>query len=76
MFWQQAVRDYQYCPAVDDSPINFFPPEGYGEGLKAVPYSLLVPLALEVPYLDGLAQETLSDRLIPASLYGLTVIRP
>ncbi len=76
VFWQQAVRDYQYYSAVDDSPINFFPPGGYGEGLKAVPYSLLVPLALEVPYLDGLAQEALSDRLIPASLYGLTVMRP
>ena len=76
VFWQQAVRDYQYYPAVDDSPIHFFPPEGYGEDLKAVPFNLLVPLALEVPYLDGLAQEALPDRLIPASLYGLTVMRP
>ena len=76
VFWQQAVRDYQYYPAVDSSPVHFFPPEGYGENLKAVPFSLLVPLALEVPYLDGLAQEALPDRLIPASLYGLTVMRP
>ncbi len=76
VFWKQAVRDFQYCPAVDAPPINFFPPEGFGEGLTAVPYSLMVPLALEVPYLDGLAQEALPDRLIPASLYGLTVMRP
>ncbi len=75
VFWQQAVWDYQYYPAADYSPINFLPPEGYRESLKAVPYSLLVPLALEVPYLDGLAQEALSDQLIPASLYGLTVLR-
>ncbi len=53
VFWQQAVRDYQYFPAVDNSPVYFFPPEGYGENLKVVPYSLLVPLALEVPYQTG-----------------------
>ncbi len=76
MFWQQAVRDYHCYPAADDSPIHLFPPEGYGEHLKVVPFSLLVPLALEVPYLDSLAQEPLPDRLIPASLYGLTVMRP
>ncbi len=37
---------------------------------------MMVPLTLEVPYLDGLAQEGLPDRLIPASLYGLAVLRP
>ncbi len=76
VFWQQAVRDYQYYPAVYDSPVHFFPPEGYREDLKAVPFIMRVPLALEVPYLDGLAQEALPDWLIPASLYGLTVLRP
>lgn len=33
-------------------------------------------MVLEVPYLDGLDQEALSDRLVPANLYGLTVVRP
>ncbi len=73
-FWQQEVRESRYFPA--PSPIHFFPMEGVGVGLKAVPYSVMVPLALEVPYLDGLAQEALQDRLVPASLYGLMVLRP
>ncbi len=72
--WQQTVREYQYYPAVHDSPVHFFPPEGYGG--KGVPFSMMVPLALKVPYLDGLAQEALSDWLIPASLYGLAELQP
>ncbi len=76
MFWQQEVQASRYFPAVDQSPVHFFPPEGYRDGLKVVPYSTVAPLALKVPYLDGLAQEALSARLIPASLYGLTVLRP
>ncbi len=67
-FWRQEVRQSQYFPAMDQSSIPFFPPDGFGVGLKAVPYSVMVPLALEVPYLDGLAQEALQDGLIPASL--------
>ncbi len=75
-FWWQEVKESQYFPAPDQSPIHFFPAEGFGVGLKAVPYSVMVPLALEVPYLDGLAQEALQDQLVPASLYGLMVLRP
>ncbi len=69
------MLESQYFPAVNQSPIHVFPAEGYGEGLKAVPYSVVAPLALEVPYLEGLAQKVLSDRLVPGSLYGLNVLR-
>ena len=57
-------------------PIHFFLPSGFEIGLKAVHYSVVALLALEVPYLNGLAQESLQDRLIPASLYGLMVLQP
>ncbi len=33
-------------------------------------------MAWEYPYHSGQAQEDLSDRLVPASLYGLKVTRP
>ena len=47
-----------------------------GPSTYAVPYHVVVPMTWECPYYSVQAQEDLSDRLVPASLYGLKVTRP
>ncbi len=42
----------------------------------AVPYHVVGPMTWEYTYHSWQAQEDLADRLIPASLYGLKVVRP
>ncbi len=37
VFWRKEVQKNQYFPTVDQSPIHFFPLEGFRDGLKAVP---------------------------------------
>ncbi len=47
-----------------------------GRSTYTVPYHIVGPMAWEYPYHSGQAQEDLPDRLVPASLYGLKVVRP
>ncbi len=42
----------------------------------AVPYRVVVLMAWEYPYAFGQAQESLQDRLVTASLYGMRFVRP
>ncbi len=73
-FWENELRASHYLPTIGDSPVN------YRYRVKsttyAVPYHVVGPMTWEYPYHNGQAQEDLADRLIPASLYGMNVVRP
>ncbi len=58
VFWRREVRESLCLPTTDHSPFNFFPSKGYGKWLAHGAIHCVAPLALEVPYLDGMAQES------------------
>ena len=76
-FWQKEIRDSLYVPGPDDTPVNFAYRSGLGR-IEAIPYPYRVaaPMAWEYPYAYGQLQESLTDRLVPASLYGIQLVRP
>ena len=73
-YWQDQVRWSLYQPGPTESPVNFVG-QGY-MGVMAIPYHVLAPMAWEYPYAFGQAQESVLDRLMMASLYGIKVLRP
>ncbi len=67
-YWKDQLAHHHYLPTPEHSPVNF----SYQVRMStyAVPYHVVGPMAWEYPYHSGQAQEDLSDRLVPASLYG------
>ena len=63
-----------YFPAERDTPVNFAVETATGK--MAIPYRVVAPMAWEYPYTFGQAQESLQDRLVTASLYGIWLIWP
>ena len=74
-FWWDEIRDSLYVPGPDDTPVNFAYRTGPGRKL-AIPYRVAAPMAWEYPYAHGQLQESLTDRLVTASLYGFQLVRP
>ncbi len=74
-FWQTEIRDSLYVPGPDDTPVNFAYRSGLGR-IEAIPYWVAAPMAWEYPYAYGQLQESLTDRLMPARLYGIQLVRP
>ena len=72
--WKEELKRAHYFPTPEDSPVNFS--YRVASSTYAVPYHVVGPMTWEYPYHSGQAQEDLSDRLVPASLYGLKVTRP
>ncbi len=73
-YWIDQLAQHHYFPTPEQSPVNFS--YRVKKTTYAVPYHVVGPMAWEYPYHSGQAQEDLSDRLVPASLYGLKVTRP
>ncbi len=73
-YWKEQLKRSHYFPTPEDSPVNFS--YRVSSATYAVPYHVVGPMTWEYPYHSGQAQEDLSDRLVPASLYGLKVTRP
>ncbi len=73
-YWKEQLKESKYLPAPDASPVNFS--YRYEGSTYVVPYHVVGPMAWEYPYHSGQAQEDLPDRLVPASLCGLKVVRP
>ncbi len=73
-FWTDQVTWSLYFTTPMGIPVNFMG-EGYN-GTMAVPYHVVAPMAWEYPYAFGQAQESVLDRLMMASLYGIQVVRP
>ncbi len=71
--WKEQLKRSHYFPAPGNSPVNFS--YRVASSTYAVPYHVVGPMTLEYPYHSGQTQEDLSDRLVPASLYGLKVTR-
>ena len=74
-FWQEEIQNSLYVPGPDDTPVNFT----YHSGLRrvmAIPYWVAAPMAWEYPYAYGQLPESLTDRLVMASLYGVQLVRP
>ncbi len=74
-FWQDVIYSTQYVPGPDDTPVNFAVRTGLGR-IMAIPYRVVAPMAWEYPYANGQLQESITDRLVPASLYGMQLVRP
>ncbi len=74
-FWQTEIRDSLYVPGPDDTSVNFAYRSGLGR-IEAIPYRVAAPMAWEYPYAYGQLQQSLTDRLVPASLYGIQLVRP
>ncbi len=72
--WKEELKRSHCFPAPEDSLVNF----SYraASSTYAVPYHVVGPMTWEYPYHSGQAQKELSDRLVPARLYGLKVTRP
>ena len=73
-FWQDEIVNSIYTPGPDDTPVNFAIRAQLGK-VKAIPYWVAAPMAWEYPYAYGQLQESLTDRLVTASLYGIQLIR-
>ncbi len=73
-YWEKELAESKYLPNPEPSPVNF----SYWDAgsTLTVPYHVVGPMAWEYPYHSGQAQEDLPDRLVPASLDGLKVVRP
>ena len=69
--WKEQLKRSQYFPTPENGLVNFS--YRVGSTIYAVPYHVVGPMMWEYPYHSGQAQEDLSDRLVPASLYGLRV---
>ncbi len=63
-----------YFPAELDTSVNFAVETTSGK--MVIPYRVVAPMAWEYPYAFGQAQESLQDRLVTASLYGMQLVRP
>ena len=74
-FWQDEIRDLLYVPGPEDTPVNFAYRSGFRQ-VQVIPYRVAAPMAWEYPYAYGQLQESLTDRLVPASLYGIQLVRP
>ena len=73
-FWQKENREALYQLGPDNTPVNFtVRVEGR---YKAIPYRVAAPMAWEYPYAHGQAQESITDRLVTASLCGMQLVRP
>ena len=73
-FWKTEIQNSLYVPGPDDIPVNFAYCSGLGQ-TKAIPYWVAAPMAWEYPYAYGQLQESLTDRLVTASLYGIQLVR-
>ncbi len=73
-FWQNEIRDSLYVPGPEDTPVNFAYRSGFGQ-VQAIPYRVAAPMAWEYPYAYGQLQESLTDQLVTASLYGIQLVR-
>ncbi len=71
---KEQLNRSHYFPTPEDSPVNFS--YRVASSTYAIPYHVVGPMTWEYPYHSGQAQEDLSDRLVPASLYWLKVTRP
>ncbi len=74
-FWQDEIRDSLYVPGPEDAPVNFDYRSGLGQTM-AISYRVAAPMAWEYPYAYGKLKESLTDRLVTASLYGIQLVRP
>ena len=74
-FGDEVICKAQYVPGQYDTPVHFAVRAGLGR-LMAIPYRIAAPLAWEYPYAYGQLQESITDRLMPASLYGMQLVRP
>ncbi len=73
-YWKEQLAQSHYLPTPEDSPVNFS--YQVGRSTYVAPYHVVGPMSWEYPYHSGQAQEDLPNRLVPASLYGLKVVRP
>ncbi len=73
-FWTDQMQRALYFSAELDTPVNFMVETP--DGKMAIPYRVAAPMAWEYPYTCGQAQESLQDRLVTASLYGMRLIQP
>ncbi len=75
MYWKAELnRQTIAFPAPEASPVHFsYRVKGCA---ITVPYHVMRPRVWEYPYHNGQAQKDLSDRLVPASLYEVKVVRP
>ncbi len=73
-FWAEEINRALYYPGETDTAVNFA--VSTDTGMKAIPYRVAAPMAWEYPYAFGQAQESLRDRLVTASLYGMRLIQP
>ncbi len=73
-FWVAEIECALYLPCETDTTVNFA--VRTDTGMKAIPYRVAAPMAWEYPYAFGQAQESLRDRLVTASLYGMRLIQP
>ncbi len=74
-FWKTEIHNSLYVPGPADTLVNF----AYRSSLRrveAIPYRVAAPMAWEYPYAYGQMQESLTDRLVTASLYGIQLVRP
>ena len=74
-FWQDEIRSSLFVPGPEDTPINFAYRSGPGQTM-AIPYRVAAPMAWEYPYVHDQLQESITDRLVTASLYGIQLVRP
>ncbi len=72
-FWQEELRNSVYTPGPDDTPVTFAIRPSLGQ-IQAIPYWVAAPMAWEYPYAYGHLQESLTDRLVTASLYGIQLV--
>ncbi len=61
-----------YNPGPDGTPVNIA--VRVGRHCKAIPYGVAPPMAWENPYAHGQAQESITDRLVMAILYGMQLV--
>ncbi len=73
-YWENELAASHYLPTAEDSLVNFS--YRVNSDIYVVSYHVVGPMTWEYPYHSGQAQEDLTGRLIPASLYGLMVTRP
>ncbi len=74
-FWEDEIYKAQYVPGLDDTPVHFAVRAGLRR-IMAIPYRVAAPLAWEYPYAYGQLQESITDQLVPASLYEIQLVRP
>ncbi len=73
-YWKKTLANSQFFPTPEASPVNFICQDR--GSTHALPYHVVGQMAWEYPYHCGQAQEELANRLVPASLYGMKVVRP